>query len=109
MTKKNIGSSFDDFLKDESMLDDAEKVAAHRLTEWQVTQATEKEFFERGKEIARAADKGLPISPAVIFSTEDYDEKCLEKIPNKAEGSADHQRLDATACKTNGAAKPILP
>lgn len=78
MAKRKIGSSFDDFLKDESMLDDAEKVAAHRVTEWQITKATEKEFFERGKKIARAADEGLPISPAVIISTEDCVEMCLE-------------------------------
>ena len=99
MIKRNIGSSFDDFLKNESMLDDAEKISAHRVTVWQITQATEKEFFERGKEIARAADKGLPISPAVIFSAEDPDEMCLEKIPNKAENSADDQSLDASSAE----------
>ena len=81
------------------MLDDAEKVAAHRVTEWQITQATEKEFFERGRKIARAADEGLPISPAVIISTEDCVEMCLEKIPNKVGSSADDQRLNASSAE----------
>jgi predicted XRE-type DNA-binding protein len=38
MAKKNIGSSFDDFLKDEAMLEEATAVAMKRVISWQITQ-----------------------------------------------------------------------
>jgi DNA-binding Xre family transcriptional regulator len=36
MNKKNIGSSFDDFLKEEAMLEDATAVAIKRVIAWQI-------------------------------------------------------------------------
>ena len=38
MAKKNRGSSFDDFLKEESMLDDLTAVALKRVISWQIAQ-----------------------------------------------------------------------
>ena len=36
MSKKNIGSSFDDFLKDDAMLEGATAVAIKRVIAWQI-------------------------------------------------------------------------
>jgi predicted XRE-type DNA-binding protein len=36
MAKKNIGSSFDDFLKEEAMLEDVTAVAMKRVISWQI-------------------------------------------------------------------------
>lgn len=38
MGKKNIGSNFDDFLKEDAMLDDATAVALKRVTAWQIAE-----------------------------------------------------------------------
>jgi len=38
MAKKNIGSSFDDFLKEEAMLDEVTAVAMKRVISWQIAQ-----------------------------------------------------------------------
>ena len=38
MIKKNIGSSFDDFLKEEAMLDDATAIALKRVIAWQIAE-----------------------------------------------------------------------
>ena len=38
MGKKNIGSSFDDFLKEEAMLDDATAVALKQVIAWQIAE-----------------------------------------------------------------------
>ncbi|MEC5159561.1 XRE family transcriptional regulator [Janthinobacterium sp. CG_S6] len=38
MKKKNIGSSFDDFLAGESMLEEATAVAVKRVIAWQIAQ-----------------------------------------------------------------------
>jgi len=38
MGKKNIGSSFDDFLKEEAMLEDATAVALKRVIAWQIAE-----------------------------------------------------------------------
>ena len=39
MGKKNIGSSFDDFLKEEAMLEDATALALKRVISWQIAEA----------------------------------------------------------------------
>lgn len=39
MSKKNIGSSFDDFLKQEAMLENATAVALKRVIAWQIAEA----------------------------------------------------------------------
>ena len=38
MVKKNIGSSFDDFLQEESMLEEATAVAIKRVIAWQIAE-----------------------------------------------------------------------
>ena len=38
MAKKNIGSSFDDFLKEETMLEEVTAVAMKRVISWQIAQ-----------------------------------------------------------------------
>ena len=38
MAKKNIGSSFDDFLKEEAMLEEVTAVAMKRVISWQIVQ-----------------------------------------------------------------------
>lgn len=38
MKAKNIGSSFDDFLKEEAILDEATAVAVKRVIAWQIEQ-----------------------------------------------------------------------
>ncbi len=38
MPKKNIGSSFDDFLREESMLEEATVVAIERVIAWQTVE-----------------------------------------------------------------------
>lgn len=38
MGKKNIGSSFDDFLSDEAMLDEVTAVALKRVIAWQIAE-----------------------------------------------------------------------
>jgi len=38
MSKKNIGSSFDDFLSENAMLDEATAVAVKRVIVWQIGQ-----------------------------------------------------------------------
>jgi len=38
MAKKNIGSSFDFFLKEEAMLEEVTAVAMKRVIAWQITQ-----------------------------------------------------------------------
>ena len=39
MGKKNIGSSFDDFLKEEAMQEEATAVALKRVIAWQIAEA----------------------------------------------------------------------
>ena len=36
MSKKNIGSSFDDFLKEESLLESSTAIALKRVIAWQI-------------------------------------------------------------------------
>lgn len=43
MRKRNIGSSFDDFLKEESLLDHATAVAVKRVIAWQIEREMEKQ------------------------------------------------------------------
>ena len=39
MAKKNIGSSFDDFLKEEAILEEVTAVALKRVIAWQIAEA----------------------------------------------------------------------
>ncbi len=52
MSKKHIGGDFDDFLRDEGILDDAEAVAAKRVIAFQIAQEMEREHISQS-ELAR--------------------------------------------------------
>jgi hypothetical protein len=47
MDKKHIGGDFDDFLRDEGVLDDAEAVAAKRVIAFQIAQEMERAHITR--------------------------------------------------------------
>jgi antitoxin HicB len=52
MTHPNIGSSFDDFLKDEGIQDAAQAVAVKRVIAWQIVEAMKERGFTKS-EMAR--------------------------------------------------------
>ncbi len=52
MTNKHIGSDFDDFLRDEGILDDAEAVAAKRVIAFQIAREMESAHISQS-ELAR--------------------------------------------------------
>lgn len=52
MTHPNIGSSFDDFLRDEGIQDTAQAVAIKRVLAWQITEAMQERGFTKS-EMAR--------------------------------------------------------
>jgi antitoxin HicB len=52
MTNKHIGSDFDDFLRDEGILDDAEAVAAKRVIAFQIAREMENSDISKS-ELAR--------------------------------------------------------
>jgi len=73
---KHIGSGFDDFLRDEGMLDDAEAVAAKRVIAYQIAQEMEaahisqSELARRMKTSRSAVERLLdPANPSVTLST----------------------------------------
>ena len=47
MAKKNIGSSFDDFLQEESLLEEATAVAIKRVIAWQIAQEMDKQSLNK--------------------------------------------------------------
>ena len=76
MDKKHIGGDFDDFLRDEGMLDDAEAVAAKRVIAYQIAQEMElahisqAELARRMKTSRSAVERLLdPANPSVTLST----------------------------------------
>lgn len=76
MTNKHIGGDFDDFLRDEGMLDDAEAVAAKRVIAYQIAQEMESahisqsELARRMKTSRSAVERLLdPANPSVTLST----------------------------------------
>jgi antitoxin HicB len=76
MDKKHIGGDFDDFLRDEGVLDDAEAVAAKRVIAFQIAQEMERAHITQS-ELARrmatsrsAVERLLdPTNPSVTLST----------------------------------------
>jgi antitoxin HicB len=76
MDKRHIGGDFDDFLRDDGLLDDAEAVAAKRLIAFQIAQEMERCHISKA-ELARrmhtsrpAVDRLLDSSnPSVTLST----------------------------------------
>ena len=76
MDKKHIGGDFDDFLRDEQMLDDAEAVAAKRVIAFQISQEMERCHITKTDMAYRmgtsrpALDRLLdPTNPSVTLST----------------------------------------
>ena len=76
MANKHIGGDFDDFLRDEGMLDDAEAVAAKRVIAYQIAQEMElahisqAELARRMKTSRSAVERLLdPANPSVTLST----------------------------------------
>jgi len=64
MVKNNIGSSFDNFLKEEAMLEEVTTVAMKRVIAWQITQEMKaqqltKTALAKRMHISRAALKRL--------------------------------------------------
>ena len=47
MKKQNIGSSFDDFLAEEAMLEEVAAVAVKRVIAWQIEQAMKQKKFNK--------------------------------------------------------------
>jgi antitoxin HicB len=76
MTNKHIGSDFDDFLRDEGILDDAEAVAAKRVIAFQIVREMESAHISQS-ELARrmrtsrsAVERLLdPTNPSVTLQT----------------------------------------
>ncbi len=76
MDKKHIGSDFDDFLRDEGILDDAEAVATKRVIAYQLTQEMERanisqsELARRMKTSRSSVERLLdPTNPSVTLVT----------------------------------------
>ena len=74
--RKHIGGDFDDFLRDEDMLDEAEAVATKRVIAYQIAQEMERahitkaEMARRMKTSRPAVDRLLdPANPSVTLST----------------------------------------
>ncbi len=76
MTNKHIGSDFDDFLRDEGILEDAEAVAAKRVIAFQIAREMESAHISQS-ELARrmntsrsAVERLLdPTNPSVTLQT----------------------------------------
>jgi len=76
MTKKHVGSDFDDFLQKEGLLDDAESVAAKRVIAFQIAREMQRanisqsELARRMKTSRSAVERLLdPANPSVTLST----------------------------------------
>jgi len=76
MTNKHMGSDFDEFLRDEGILDDAEAAATKRVIAFQIAQEMEKAHISQS-ELARrmntsrsAVERLLdPTNPSVTLQT----------------------------------------
>lgn len=76
MKKEHIGSDFDDYLRDERLLEGAETTAAKRVIAFQISQEmarcnlTKSEMAHRMKTSRPALDRLLdPANPSVTLST----------------------------------------
>lgn len=76
MNKKHIGESFDDFLHEESLLEEVEAVAIKRVVSFQIAQemkrrkVTKTEMTHRMKTSRAALERLLdPDNPSVTLST----------------------------------------
>jgi len=76
MDKKHIGGDFDDFLRDEGILDEAEAIATKRVIAYQISQEMQRahishsELARRMKTSRSAVDRLLdPANPSVTLVT----------------------------------------
>ena len=76
MDKRHIGGDFDDFLRDEGILEEAEAIAAKRVIAYQIVQEMERahishsELARRMKTSRSAVDRLLdPANPSVTLVT----------------------------------------
>lgn len=76
MKKEHIGSDFDEYLRDERLLEDAEATAAKRVIAFQISQEMERckltksEMAHRMRTSRPALDRLLdPTNPSVTLST----------------------------------------
>lgn len=76
MDKKHIGSDFDDFLRDEGVLDEAEAIATKRVIAYQLAQEMERanisqsELARRMKTSRSSVERLLdPANPSVTLVT----------------------------------------
>jgi len=76
MDKKHIGGDFDDFLRDEGILEDAEAVAAKRVIAFQIAQEMEREHISQSElarrmKTSRSSVERLldPANPSVTLGT----------------------------------------
>lgn len=76
MKEKHLGSDFDDFLREENLLEDAEATAAKRVIAFQIAQEmrrrrlTKSEMASRMKTSRPALERLLdPANPSVTLST----------------------------------------
>ena len=76
LDKRHIGGDFDDFLRDEGILDDAEAVAAKRVIAFQIAQEmeraeiTQSELARRMKTSRSSVERLLdPANPSVTLAT----------------------------------------
>ena len=76
MDKKHNGGDFDDFLRDEGILDEAEAIAAKRVIAYQISQEMQRahishsELARRMKTSRSAVDRLLdPANPSVTLVT----------------------------------------
>ena len=60
MSKKNIGSNFDDFLFENAMLDEATAVAVKRVIAWQIKQEMKVQDLNKTTAILTGALPGTP-------------------------------------------------
>ena len=86
MNKKHIGGDFDDFLRDEGLLDEVEAIAAKRVIAFEITaemeraHITQSELARRMKTSRSAVDRLLdPANPSVTLSTLDRAARAVGK------------------------------
>ncbi len=97
MDNKHIGGDFDDFLRDEGILDEAEAVAAKRVIAFQIAQEMERahisqsELARRMKTSRSAVERLLdPTNPRSRFNTRARRECGGQAAQDSAHGAVSH-------------------
>lgn len=72
MNEKHLGSDFDDFLREEALLEQAEAVAARRVQAYRLPEAMKEQQLSKGAialRLAPSVPPRLPSSRAASFSS----------------------------------------